>query len=544
MATFREELGQAFMQTPFVKAGLLGLTGSEVANKILSEMSPKEKAQLATSMVPYLGTTTSVGVDSYDFYKDPGLGTGATLGLNALPFNKIVRYLRSVGVETASQFSNILSEMAKQTAESGLGNTPNFIRAFYGKGPGGMFGLGEAAVKGLTNEAVTRVSPRAIAARRQGVTQAMTNRAKLSLKEFDTATKELPIIEEKIKAANDLGNYGQVRALQKRKEKLTENKQSALKKVMGAVNAQQLYNEQYGRGLSKLGEKVEGLAIRKFTDFKPQDYFDSVREAGGNMVPAISRSDTDVAFREISSAWNVNPDKKYRLALRNPSAGASGKLIDPIRKNRKILGGVNRRQLAEVFSEGGFNSNKELLEALQKVPNIKIRNVEGVLKNNESPVLMGSFKSDAVDLGGVNVVTTVKPEGKMFVIVSDENDLLNIPKVNKSLKAPLADSRMISVTTPVEFDLLKIAKKEKGENVEVSIPSDAKTREAVAESLETASGRKLGGGAGSATRADLAVTEYIADLKPEESVGDLIEAGAGVADIFKKPLTFSGDDDE
>jgi hypothetical protein len=157
---------------------------------------------------------------------------------------------------------------------------------------------------------------------------------------------------------------------------------------------------------------------------------------------------------------------------------------------------------------------------------------------------MGSFKSDAVDLGGVNVVTTVKPEGKMFVIVSDENDLLNIPKVNKSLKAPLADSRMISVTTPVEFDLLKIAKKEKGENVEVSIPSDAKTREAVAESLETASGRKLGGGAGSATRADLAVTEYIADLKPEESVGDLIEAGAGVADIFKKPLTFSGDDDE
>ena len=64
MATFREELGQAFMQTPLVKAGLLGLTGSEVANKILSEMPPKEKAQLATSMIPYLGTTTSVGLDA------------------------------------------------------------------------------------------------------------------------------------------------------------------------------------------------------------------------------------------------------------------------------------------------------------------------------------------------------------------------------------------------------------------------------------------------------------------------------------------------
>ena len=79
---------------------------------------------------------------------------------------------------------------------------------------------------------------------------------------------------------------------------------------------------------------------------------------------------------------------------------------------------------------------------MQKVPNIKIRNVEGVRKNG-SPVLMGSFKSDAVDLGGVNVVTTVKPEGKMFSIISDENDLLNIPKVNKSLKAPLADSRTL-----------------------------------------------------------------------------------------------------
>ena len=43
MATFREELGQAFMQTPLVKAGLLGLTGSEVANKILLKCLQKKR---------------------------------------------------------------------------------------------------------------------------------------------------------------------------------------------------------------------------------------------------------------------------------------------------------------------------------------------------------------------------------------------------------------------------------------------------------------------------------------------------------------------
>ena len=149
-------------------------------------------------------------------------------------------------------------------------------------------------------------------------------------------------------------------------------------------------------------------------------------------------------FRQMGIQQKINPKKKYQMTVRRPNTQAAG-TIGRI-YNKPIFGGLTGGQLSKkVFKGKPFKSNEEFLKALQ-ANKVNVKNPEAVLKG-EPAIVTGSFRSDAFELGGVNNMTAVKKDGRMVSIINDEHDL-------GPLKAPRAQ-RMISVSTPITFDLLK-----------------------------------------------------------------------------------------
>ena len=570
--SIRDELSQTG-SPPFVDALVGGLLTKEAAKGMFNDMSTLDKAALVTSPVPYVGTATGVAADSVAMAKDPSVLNAAAIGTNFVPFARGLRFLGDASRPARKYFAD--------KALEGLGSTPNYVRGFYAGPLAGMFGMTESAVKGVANVAEQRLSPQAQANYREGgVSVTLKQGSKQELNKYDNIPEKVKKLEDKLAQPGVTGE--QRSKITEKIRKLSTERSMALKKVMGQANANKLYNEQYARQQPKFLAALDGLDFRGFSDLSSKAYYDIVKGSTD-----LSKGEADTAFREIKKAWNVNPEKNYRMALRNPTTGASGKLIDPIRAGRKDpFGGVNREQLASVFQGGTFTSNRTLLKALENAPDLKkpvkskakiaelrkknkivmrdgvayeklpirIRNKAGVLKDNEAPIIMGSMRSDAVELGGVNYASTVKPNGRMIIMVSDENDLLNIPlsKLNKitggktnikdtAIKAPFAKSRMITTVTPFEFDLAKIAKGEQGV-VERSMPRaegvGQKVEEAMSEGLPDF-GRKVGAGSGSASKANLRTAEALANYKAEITNEDIIAAAlnqAKVATLAGKPL--------
>tara|TARA_R110002126_G_scaffold3524_4_gene20213 strand:- start:230 stop:1984 length:1755 start_codon:yes stop_codon:yes gene_type:complete len=569
--SIRDELSQTG-SPPFVDALVGGLLTKEAAKGMFNDMSTLDKAALVTSPVPYVGTATGVAADSVAMAKDPSVLNAAAVGTNFIPFARGFKFLGDASKPAREYFAD--------KALEGLQDLPNFVRGFYASPLAGMFGLAESAVKGIGHVAEQRLSPQAIANQREGVSVNLQQTARRELNKYDNIPAKVKKLEDKLAQPGVTGE--QRSKITEKIRKLSTERSMALKKVMGQANANKLYNEQYARQQPKFLAALDDLDFRGFSDLSSKSYYDLVKGSTD-----LSRGEADTAFREIKKAWNVDPAKNYRMALRNPSTGASGKLIDPVRAGRKDpFGGVNREQLASVFQGGTFTSNRNLLKALENAPNlknpvkskakiaelrkknkivmrdgvayeklpIKIRNKAGVLKNNEAPIIMGSMRSDAIELGGINYATTIKPNGRMIVMASDENDLLNIPlsKLNKitggrtaikdtAIKAPFAKSRMITTVTPFEFDLAKIAKGEQGV-VERSMPRAEGVGKRVEETMSAglpASGRKVGAGSGSASNANLRTAEALANYKAGITNADRITAAANqgkVALLAGKPL--------
>jgi len=578
--SIRDELLQT-SSPPAIDALIGGLLTKEAAKGMFNDMSTLDKAALVTSPVPYVGTATGVAADSVAMAKDPSVLNAAAIGTNFVPFARGLRFLGDASRPAREYFAD--------KALEGLENVPNYVRGFYGSPLAGLFGLSESAVKGIANVAEQRLSPQARANIREGGVPVNLKRvSQQELNKYDKIPSKIEKLENKLLQPGLTGK--QQNKITEKIRTLSTERSTALKKVMGQANANKLYYEQYDRQQPKFLAALDGLDFRGFSDLSSKSYYDLVKGSTD-----LSKGEADTAFREIKKAWNVNPEKNYRMALRNPSTGASGKLIDPVRAGRKDpFGGVNREQLASVFQGGTFTSNRNLLKALENAPDlkkpvkskakiaelrkenkivmrdgvayeklpIKIRNKAGVLKDNEAPIIMGSMRSDAVELGGVNYATTIKPNGRMIVMVSDENDLLNVPlsKLNKitggktnikdtAIKAPLAKSRMITTVTPFEFDLAKIAKGEQGV-VERSMPR----AEGVGQKVEAAmsaglpvSGRKVGAGSGSASKANLRTAEALANYKAPIRNEDILAAGlaqAKVAALAGKPLVRQQQEEE
>lgn len=117
-----------------------------------------------------------------------------------------------------------------------------------------------------------------------------------------------------------------------------------------------------------------------------------------------------------------------------------------ILKDKKLLktGGLSETNVKKLFAtkaQQPFKSNAHLIQALEN-NNVKVFNKAKVLEDPTQPVIIsGSHNSDAWELGGVNTVTAVYPNGKMVSFVGDQNDVMGVG-------APYG-GRMLTISEPL-----------------------------------------------------------------------------------------------
>jgi len=546
-----------------------------VAEDVWDNMSFADKMALLLSPVPVAGTVSGLFADSLALKKDPSAVNTAMLASNVIPFSRVGRFAVKAGQSRGLFTVNPLTAVKSKAYEM-LSNIANYVPGFYDKNKAkGIAGLMGVTAQGIIDTGIGRLSPQAMGNLAVGVGRGQQRVARRQLKKFDTVDERVAKVQSKLdtlpeeelakkselmtkvvektnrametlpggrKVEKFLGGSLEMPKtkkvrLQNKIRMIKKDRTDAFKKISGQVNAQRMYNDQYYKTQGKFFEVLDGLDQRDFAALDSKTYHDVVKGATG-----LTKEETDLVFKEIAKVWKVNPNKKYRMAIRNPTTEASGKLIDPVRKSsmpnspyKRVLGGVSKKDLENVFNKGAFGGGpnyksqnlhyKDMYNKLNKVDNIRIKNPDG-WKRGEPAILMGYDKSNAYELGGVNYLTTIKPNGKMTTFISDENDLLNVPirkGKSKSVKAPLAD-RLLTVVTPFEFDLVN--------KTETYMKRSEGVRESVEQTMREIAGsktRKLPGGGPS--NANLATAEAIANL---EAKPDYLGAGLNILDVGVK----------
>ena len=539
-------------QSKFVRESL------GVAEDVWDNMSAADKAALVLSPVPVAGTVSGLFADSLALKEDPSAVNTAMLASNVIPFSRVGRFAVKAGQSRGLFTVNPLTSIKSKAYEM-LSNIANYVPGFYDKNQAkGIAGLMGVTAQGIIDTGIGRLSPQAMGNLAVGVGRGQQRVARRQLKKFDTSDERAAKVQSKLDALpeEELAKRSELMTkvvektnrametlpggrkvekflggplempktkkarLQNKIRMIKKDRTDAFKKISGQVNAQRMYNDQYYKTQGEFFEVLDGLDQRDFAALDSKTYFNVVKGATG-----LTESEAKTAFEKIAKVWNVDPAKNYRMAIRNPTTEASGKLIDPVRKgkNKRVLGGALKKDIENIFKDGRFKSHKDLYKKLSEVEGVRIRNPEGY-KNGEPAILMGYDKSNAYELGGVNYLTMIKPNGKMITMVSDENDLLNIP-IGKgvAVKAPAAD-RLVTVVTPFEFDLVN--------KTETSLRRTEGVRDSVQQSMREIAGpttRVLPKGGPS--KANLATAEAIANLRAKP---DYLGAGLNILDVGVK----------
>ena len=539
-------------QSKFVRESL------GVAEDVWDNMSAADKAALVLSPVPVAGTAAGLFADSLAMKEDPSAVNTAILASNFIPFSRVGRFAVKAGQSRGLFTANPLTAIKSKAYEM-LSNIPNYVPGFYDKNQAkGIAGLMGVTAQGIIDTGIGRLSPQAMGNLAVGVGRGQQRVARRQLKKFDTSDERAAKVQSKLDALpeEELAKRSELMTkvvektnrametlpggrkvekflggplempktkkarLQNKIRMIKKDRTDAFKKISGQVNAQRMYNDQYYKTQGEFFKVLDGLDQRDFAALDSKTYFNVVKGSTG-----LTESEAKVAFEKIAKVWNVDPAKNYRMAIRNPTTEASGKLIDPVRKgkNKRVLGGALKKDIENIFKNGRFKNHKELYKKLSEVEGVRIRNPEG-FKNGEPAILMGYDKSNAYELGGVNYLTMIKPNGKMITMVSDENDLLNVP-IGKgvAVKAPAAD-RLVTVVTPFEFDLVN--------KTETNLKRAEGVRESVEQTMREIAGpttRKLPKGGPS--KANLATAEAIANLRAKP---DYLGAGLNILGVGAK----------
>ena len=388
----------------------------ELLSDVHENMSPLDKAALYTALIPLLGDAVGAVADTVHLAEDPSLTNAGFLLAGLLPF------VPSGGVT--------------RNLRQALPQAPNYLGTFYknlpvvGKKGAKLLGVGEGSAKGLVNLAEARYSPKARGIfKEHGVSVADTKIAKKAMKDF----KDPKIPEEKVRKSG--------------------------KQAIGQFRQTTLMGQQY-KHPSKFHKISEGLDEVAFGNFNANDYH---RIMGG--ATGLRREDLNSVFKHIGSKdiQNINPGKNYQMTVRRSNTQAAGNL-DNFAFQRPIFGGSTVADLRKnVFKGKKFKSNEEFLEALQ-AHKVGVRNPEEVLKGRPA-IVTGNVNSDAVELGGVNYMSSIKKDGTLVSFMSDEHDLFK-------MKLPKGE-RMISISTPITIDILK--KKDKVKRISSKVARSQKT---------------------------------------------------------------------
>ena len=159
-------------------------------------------------------------------------------------------------------------------------------------------------------------------------------------------------------------------------------------------------------------------------------------------------------FDQIKKMQSMDPTKPYQMNIRRAHTGSAGN-IDPGMKGMAYRSTAAEKGVTDlnltgiknsVFSGKTFTSDKKFLDKLQEA-GVRVLNPEEVLKGR-SAIIKGSAKTDAYEMGGVGVVTSIDKRGKVVTLVNDEHDLFT------HLKLPGGD-RYMNVSTPLVYELVK-----------------------------------------------------------------------------------------
>ena len=418
----------------------------KVSEKVWSQMPLRDKIALITSPVPFLGTATGVFADSITMGEDPSALNAGFLASNFIPGARIARAIGKTGKGLFTK------NPAKEQLEYLIKHSPNKLTKFYdeGKTPfttqlkqikskaGGLF-------RGAGNLMQASYSPKA---------QARYAEHGISLTDQKVMEKALRVAEgtQKTPVVKKLTNSIRKNIFKKSEEVIDKAKVG--KETMGQINQTRLFNEQYGNR-NTIYNMLDGVDQSDFSKFSKVEYDKLMKAATG-----LNDDTTSAVFRAMAQNQGINDKKVWRMAIRRPYTGqASGNIRAPFIKSGtgKAFGNKPLNAVKMAFADKKpFGTNLQLLKALEK-QNIRVMNDELVRKaakegrDDVEVILSGSWKSDAFELGGVNVVTVVKKDGNVVSFANDANNLAALKKIE--LNAPLAD-RIVSITPPMHFNVI------------------------------------------------------------------------------------------
>ncbi len=421
---------------------------ASLAREVYDSMSALDKAALFTAPVPVVGDIVGGVADTAALIEDPSLTNAGLLALGLIPF------VPSGGIT--------------RTAQKVAANVQNEIPGFYAAANPikQAAAVAKTIPQDIVNIGKARYDPTSRALQDEfNISVADQRAANQAIKISKEVTPKIAALEARMKELRKVKdgklpsseNIAEHARLKEEASNLRSIASQAAKASTGQLNQSRSFTNQYfgpaeerTTGLRSILDNIDGVDhVKTFKEFKVDDY---IKEVGD--VADIDKKDMVAMFDQIKIMQRMNPSKPYQMNIRRGHTGTAGN-IDPGMKSQIYRSTAAKKGETDlsltgiknsVFSSGkSFTSDKKFLEKLQE-EGVRVLNPEEVLKGRAA-IIKGSGKSDAYEMGGVGVVTSIDKKGKVVNIVNDEHDLL-------SAKLPGGD-RYMNVSTPFVYELVK-----------------------------------------------------------------------------------------
>ena len=419
-----------------------------VVQEVYDNMSPLDKAALYTAPLPLVGDVVGGVADATALIEDPSLTNAGLMAAGLIPF------VPSGGVT--------------RTAQKVFANVQNEIPGFYAA----TNPIGQAATVAKTipqdiiNIGKARYDPSSRALQDEfNISVADQRAARNALKVSEEAAPAIKKLEDEAQLLKDQGiaykKYGgntpELQAIEEKIDLVRSRASQAAKVAQGQFNQSRSFTNQYfgpseerTTGLKSIFDNIDEVDhVRTFKQFDVDDY---IKEVGD--VADIDKKDMVAMFDQVKRMQRMDPTKPYQMNIRRAHTGSAGN-IDPGMKGMAYRSTTAEKGVTDlnltgiknsVFSGKTFTSDKKFLDKLQEA-GVRVLNPEEVLKGR-SAIIKGSAKTDAYEMGGVGVVTSIDKRGKVVTLVNDEHDLFT------HLKLPGGD-RYMNVSTPLVYELVK-----------------------------------------------------------------------------------------
>ena len=206
------------------------------------------------------------------------------------------------------------------------------------------------------------------------------------------------------------------------------------------------------RRLSYLSDTVE---------YNPQAYNRLIKKA--DALGEVSEQDVEFFSKHVGNVWkgrggvSLADAPSPTINIKSPTSRQTGdhlydfafKKGSPMNSLTKIIGPDKNPSSTEILTQLKTAEKINIHPSMGKTEEEILRNA----KKNGGFYITGSYQGTAITEGGVNYVAKLTPDGKLTVVVSDENNFLeNVPVVGAVIEKAMPN-RVISATPPLVFDL-------------------------------------------------------------------------------------------